>query len=440
MRTLLLIVLLGTLCLAAPARADSLRRQIESFVAEHKTPGLVLMVQQGDKVLRHDAFGLADLDTGRPLQRDAIVRLYSMSKPLTALAVLRQVQAGRLRLETPLHDLLPAFAGLPPIQIRHLLSHTAGFDYGGDVLTWTGLRYLWANPMDQEGKTLNQAMHALAGLPLRHAPGVDWTYGMSSDVLGAVLEKLHGQPLDRVLQRELFEPLGMVDTGFQVRPDQLSRLATQHRMSGIPMIYKRVQVDAETSRLGLEPPRMLSAGGGLVGTVADYMRFAQLLLTRQTEFLAPDLLDAMLSNQLPAARPRLPDEVYARSGYGLGLGVKLEDDGPLAAGTVFWAGKGGSLFWVDRRRQLAVVAAMPLNGAARGLEKRLVPWVYQWLGEREQQLYPSSTSAGSGRRHAPGYRPCKGRQDLRSQETRISNTALMTRSHVSLRTWAPCGP
>lgn len=379
MRTLFILLLLGSLL--TPVRADSLRQQIEAFIAEHQTPGLVLMVQQGDRVLRHEAFGLADLETGRALQRDAILRLHSMSKPLTALAVLRQVQSGRLCLDTPLHQLLPAFKGLPAIQIRHLLAHTAGFDYGGDALSWTGLRYLWANPMDQQGKTLDQAMAALAGLPLRHPPGQGWTYGMSSDVLGAVLEKLHGRPLDQVLAAELFAPLGMVDTGFQVPAAQRPRLATQHEMGGIPKLYKRIHVDAEGTLLGLEPPRMRSAGGGLVGTVADYMRFAQALLKRPPELLAPSLWEAMLSNQLPASQPRLPAEVYARSGYGLGLGVKLEDDGPQSTGTLFWAGKGGSLFWVDPKRQLAVVAAMPLNGAARGLEKRLIPWVYQWLKE-----------------------------------------------------------
>ncbi|MBH9576860.1 serine hydrolase domain-containing protein [Inhella proteolytica] len=376
------LILLLCALLALPVHADSLRQRIESFIAEKRTPGLVLMVVQQGQVLRHEAFGLADLETKRPLQRDAILRLYSMSKPLTALAVLRQVQAGRLRLDTPLQELLPQFAKLPTIQIRHLLSHTAGFDYGGDLTSWTGLRYLWAQPMDQEGKSLEQAMAALAGLPLRHEPGQAWTYGMSSDVLGAVLERLHGQPLDQVLAREVFAPLGMVDTGFQVPAAQRPRLATQHEMGGIPLLYKRIRVDADSSRLGLEAPRLRSAGGGLVGTVADYMRFAQALLQRPPKLLAPALFEAMLSNQLPAAQPRLPAEVYARSGYGLGLGIKLEDDGPQAAGTVFWAGKGGSLFWVDRQHQLAVVAAMPLNGAARGLEKRLIPWVYEWLAQR----------------------------------------------------------
>ncbi|MFZ5843243.1 MAG: serine hydrolase domain-containing protein [Pseudomonadota bacterium] len=377
------ICLLFTLLVTRPVSADSLSDHINAFIAEKQTPGLVLMVVKDGQVLRHEAFGVADLATQTPMRTDAIFRFYSMSKPITAVALLQLIDAGKLQLNTSLHSILPVFADQPPITMQQLLTHTAGFGYGGSFDSFTGLRYFWVNPMDQEGKTLAESMQALASLPPLHEPGTAWTYGMASDVQGAVIEQVTGQPLPQYLQQHVFLPLGMTDTGFYVQSHQRARLTAQHDVFAIPFVHKWFYRDDDVTEASTLPPKLVSGGGGLVGTVADYMKFAQWLLQEPgtATLLSAALREQMLQNQLPAGVGRLPDEVYSNSGYGFGLGVKLVDEAYLSQGSVYWAGKGGSLFWVDRKRKLAVVAAMPLTGAARGLEKRLVPWVYEWLQE-----------------------------------------------------------
>lgn len=367
-----------------PVQADVLSARIEAFLEQNRAPGLVLMIVQDGQVLRHQAYGWADRERHQPLQRDAIFRFYSMTKPITAVALLSLVEDGKLSLETPVHHVLPRFPAEPAVTMQHLLTHTAGYAYGGSFSSWAGLRYLLANPMDQEGKTLTASMDVLASLPLLHAPGAAWTYGMASDVQGAVIERISGQPLEEYLRTRIFGPLGMEDTGFHVDPARMARLAPQHSIVAIPMLPKYIYRDIAQDRAFLQPPKLVSGGGGLVGTVADYMRFVRWLFESEAHqgVLAPELRRRMMRNQLPTAVGRLPERVYANSGYGYGLGVKLTDEQYLSAGSVFWAGKGGSLFWLDPARRLAVVAAMPLTGAARGLEKRLVPWVYEWLGGR----------------------------------------------------------
>ncbi len=377
------------LVMVRPATADSLSDRINAFVSEQKTPGLVLMIVKDGKVLRHEAFGVADLDTQLPMRTDAIFRFYSMSKPITAVALLQLIDQGKLRLDTHLHSILPVFAEQPPITMQQLLTHTAGFGYGGSFSSFTGLRYFWVNPMDQEGKTLAESMQALASLPPLHEPGTEWTYGMASDVQGAVIERVTGQPLPQYLAQQIFAPLGMTDTGFYALPHQYERLTAQHDVFAIPFVHKWFYRNEETTELTKQVPKLVSGGGGLIGTVADYMKFAQWLLQEPDapSLLSTTLREQMLQNQLPAIVGRLPEEVYSNSGYGFGLGVKLLDEPYLSQGSAYWAGKGGSLFWVDRKQNLAVVAAMPLTSAARGLEKRLVPWVYEWL--REQALQQS---------------------------------------------------
>lgn len=373
--------------MAPSVGADSLSDRINAFIAEQKTPGLVLMVVKDGQLLRHEAFGVADLETQVPMRTDTIFRLYSMSKPITAVALLQLIDQGRLQLDTSLHSILPEFAGQPPITMQQLLTHTAGFGYGGSFSSFTGLRYFWVNPMDQEGKTLDESMRALAGLPPLHEPGMAWTYGMASDVQGAVIEKITGQSLSQYLEQQVLSPLGMTDTSFHAQSHQQQRLAAQHDVFAIPFVHKWFYRDDEVTDASKQAPKLISGGSGLIGTVSDYMKFATWLLQPPTTstLLSTALREQMLQNQLPVAIGRLPDEVYSNSGYGFGLGVKLVDEEYLSRGSVYWAGKGGSLFWIDRKQHLAVVAAMPLTGAARGLEKRLVPWVYEWLREPSGQ-------------------------------------------------------
>jgi CubicO group peptidase (beta-lactamase class C family) len=366
-------------CAAGP-RGDLLGERINGFIAEKRTPGLVLMIAKDGEILLHEAYGYADIERQRPLRKDDIFRLYSMSKPLTAAAMLKLVEHRRLRLDTTLQSLLPQFRQAEPITIQQLLTHTAGFPYGGSWTSIAGWRYWWANPLDQENKTLQQMIAALGELPLMHKPGEQWLYGMASDVQGAVIQKASGRELPEYLRAMVLEPLGMLDTAFFVEPARQHRLVPQYQYD---TDEKTAFLDDEPD-LFKQPPKLVSGGGGMVGTAPDYMRFVQMLLDPDSHarVLAPQLTRAMITNQLPASVDAIPQEVYANSGYGYGVGVKLRDEAHLRRGSFYWAGSGGTLFWADPQRGVAVVAMMQLKGARTGLEKRLTSWVDEWLKQK----------------------------------------------------------
>jgi CubicO group peptidase (beta-lactamase class C family) len=361
---------------AQVASVSDLSERINQLITEKRTPGMVLMIVKDGKVLLHEAYGYADLEQRRPQHKDDIFRLYSMSKPITAAALLKLVEQGKLALDTPLHQVLPEFAGRNPVTMRQLLTHTAGFPYGGSFGSLTGWRYWLANPLD-ESNTLAEMTESLAGLPPMHEPGEQWLYGMASDVQGAVIEKVSGEPLEQFLGKTLFQPLGMKDTAFFVDTSREHRLAANYSYDKDAKQSRRDDDGDKFTR----KPTLTSGGGGLVGTAEDYMRFVQLLLEPETHrhILAPTLVHAMTSNQLPTAIATIPQQIYPDTGFGFGLGVKLRDAQYLRKGSMYWAGKGGTLFWADPQKKLAVVAMMQLQGARAGLEKRLVPWIYEWL-------------------------------------------------------------
>lgn len=365
---------------------NALSARIEAFIGERRMPGMVLMIVKDRKVLLHEAYGYADLERRQRLHRDDIFRLYSMSKPITAAAIMKLVEWGKLRLDTPLHAILPEFAGRAPITIAQLLTHTAGFPYGGSWKSLTGWRYWLADPLN-DNNTLQQMTTKLAALPLAHEPGTQWLYGMSSDVLGAVIEKVSGEPLAQFLQKALFRPLAMHDTAFFVDAGRAERLVSNY-------IYDTDDKAAKRSDDGVRfrrAPALASGGGGLVGNAADYMRFLQMLLHPEAHkhVLTPSHIRAIGTNQLPPAIPAIPQKIYPNTGFGFGLGVKLVDEQYLQKGSIYWAGKGGTLFWADPKQGVAVVAMMQLEGARSGLEKRLIPWVDEWLRERSTRAAPN---------------------------------------------------
>lgn len=361
---------------------SDLSARINAYIAERRTPGIVVMIVKDRKVMLHEAYGYSDLERRRPLNRDDIFRLYSMSKPITAAAIMKLVEQGKLRLDTPLHAILPEFSGRTPITISQLLTHTAGFPYGGSWKSLTGWRYWLIDPLN-DTNTLPQLATKLAALPTVRDPGTAWVYGMSSDLLGAVIEKVSGEPLPQFLQKTLFRPLAMRDTAFFVNTLQSDRLVPYYTYDTDNMAAKRSGDDMRFRRA----PTLASGGGGLVGNAGDYMRFVQMLLypDAYSHVLTPALTLAIRTNQLPPAIPTIPQRVYSNSGFGFGLGVKLSDEQHLKKGSIYWAGKGGTVFWADPKQGLAVVAMMQLEDERSELEKRLVPWVDEWLRRQSSQ-------------------------------------------------------
>ncbi|MEU3524578.1 serine hydrolase domain-containing protein [Streptomyces sp. NPDC038707] len=351
------------------------------YVDEGRLPGFLVAVARGGRVAHLTTYGLRDVAAGLPVEPDTLWRIYSMTKPVTAVAVLLLVQDGLLSLDDPLDRHLPAFAGprvytggsgddvrtrpaAGPVLIRHLLTHTAGLTFGfyhrhpvDALYRAAGLEY-----SVPPGKDLAGTVDLYARLPLQFDPGTQWNYSVASNVLGRVIELVSGQPLDAFLAGRILGPLGMTDTGFHVTPGQADRLA---------------ELYGETDAGGIEPvpglpvrgrPRFLSGSGGLVSSAYDYHRFME-MLRRGGELdgvrlLDPGTLALMTRNQLPggATLRSFGAPVHREpgmDGLGFGFNVSVVTDpartlAPSHLGTYGWTGVAGTAFWVDPAHELTV--------------------------------------------------------------------------------------
>ena len=404
-----------TLCApeAAGFSSQRLRRLADIFRAEvddRVIPGAAVLVIRDGRAPLFEAYGHADSAATRPMRHDGLFRIASMTKPITVVAALSLMERGRLALLDPLSRHLPEFeklevgvetetdAGrmlrLEPAQravtIQDLMRHTAGFTYGpfGDSLVQRAYR----QQKLMDGAQSNDEMAAkLAALPLAHQPGTTFEYGMSTDVLGRVIEVVSGMPLDRFFAEQIFAPLGMADTGFGVKPEAMQRLAEPHPApAGGP---RPALPPLDPSR----PPRWFSGGGGLFSTATDYARFSLMLLNggeyRGTRLLARKTVDLMTSNHLPPDvryGPWTPDLGIAAplgglgQGYGLGVGVRLErgrSPVPGSVGDFYWGGAAGTYFWIDPAERLIGILMLQESNAARRTRYRaqLRSLVYQAL-------------------------------------------------------------
>jgi CubicO group peptidase (beta-lactamase class C family) len=277
------------------AGLERLQRNLARTVDDGSHAGYILLLARDGKVVDWHAYGIADITTGRPLNRDAIVRIFSMSKLFTSAATLMLVEEGKLRLSDPVEQFLPALGKLQvctggtaeapvlepvrtPITIRHLLTHTAGFYYPFNAPPALAPRF--NHSALRNAPDLTTYISQLAQYPLAEQPGTVYRYGIATDVLGAVIEKVSGQSLDTFFQKRICEPLGLVDTAFWVPPEKRHRLARIHTRGA----DGRLVLDtAENNDDRWGPNHGLREGGaGLYSTAADYARFAQMLLNGGT--------------------------------------------------------------------------------------------------------------------------------------------------------------
>jgi CubicO group peptidase (beta-lactamase class C family) len=362
-----------------PARLDRAEAVVRADVEKKRIPGVVMLVARDGKVVKQSVLGHQDPQKGTPMQADSIFRLYSMTKPIVTVAAMILVEEGRMQLSDPVSQHIPDLKGLrvgverdgklelvPAAReatIQDLMRHTSGFTYG--VFGKSLVKDLYTkHDVDSTDHDNAQFVKKLAAVPLMYQPGTTWEYGRSTDVLGHVVERVSGQPLDRFLEERIFRPLGMKDTAFHVPPGKLARLAEPFP-GGSAMLNVR------------EKPKYLAGGQGLVGTAADYLRFAQMLLNGGEldgqRILAKKTVAHMTTDHLGAIRGPTP-------GYGFGLGftVRLADgQAPIAgsAGDYNWAGLGGTYFWVDPKERLVAVWMMqniPLRTHYRNLYRNLV--------------------------------------------------------------------
>ncbi|MBI3793037.1 MAG: beta-lactamase family protein [Gemmatimonadetes bacterium] len=355
--------------------SDALARiapALKAHVDSNHFAGFAFAVARHGKLAYEGAVGAMDA-RGTPMRTDAIFRIYSMTKAVTAAALMQQVERGTVRLTDPVSRFIPAFAntrvyaGGPsaaptladlarPITIEDLLLHTSGLTYGAFGNTAVDSLYRRTKLLADD-YTLAQFTEALAPLPLVFQPGERWNYSMAMDVIGRVVEVASGEPFDRYLATHLFEPLGMRETGFHLPAGQEARLVTADFKS--PKGTRMPGRDGVDRRL-TDEGKLFSGGGGLVSTMADYLRFTQMLLNKGTldghRVLADRTVATMMQNHLP---PRLTPVPSAAgwSGYGQGYGgIVLTDSAtsrlPSSPGTYRWCGYAGTFFFVDPKRDL----------------------------------------------------------------------------------------
>lgn len=347
-----------------------LRTVLQDHVDRGLLPGAVALVHHQGRTVLHEAVGA--LRPGGPaMGPDALFRIYSMTKPIVSLAALTLMEEGRLLLSQPVSHYLGAFAGqqardaatgrtVPVVReatVQDLLRHTAGLSYGWEPGPIADA-YRTARLGSRHLSSAAQAA-ALGPLPLVHQPGTTWEYSRATDVLGAVLEVVEGTSLGTILQRRVFEPLGMQDTGFY---------APAHRLADLAEPFARdPQTGAEVKLNDVSaPPVFESGGGGLVSTASDYARFLRLMLGRGTaegpggrvRLASRATVDFMTADHLggtiPAAGGILPP------GYGFGLGVAVRtsrgvSSSPSSAGTYSWSGMAGTFFFVDPAEDLFAI-------------------------------------------------------------------------------------
>lgn len=363
-----------------PERLRRIRPALHRYIDDGRVAGMITLIARHGRVVHAEAYGEMDIEAHRPMEMDTIVRIYSMSKPITSVAAMMLHEEGRFLLNDPVADFLPAFRDVEvyagdgpegprtvpldrPITMHHLLTHTAGLAYGLDRSTPADVMYQELSESLRESGAPDLAgwIEEIARLPLAFQPGTVWKYSVATDVLGRVIEVISGQPLDVFLRERVFGPLGMDDTGFCVREGEAGRLSAMYAPSedGLVRAYGPPPGDYTV------PPRLFSGGGGLVSTAADYWRFAQMLLSGGTldgvRLLGPQTVAIMTRNHL---RPdMLPFGGREAAGAGFGLGFEVILDPALArclgsAGCYSWSGLAGTHFWVDPQEGL-VALIMP---------------------------------------------------------------------------------
>ncbi len=358
-------------------RLNRLTTQMKALADRGDVSGVVTMVARKGKVVHLEAAGKRELETGTPMRKDSIFRIYSMTKPVTGVAMMILFEQGKWQLNDPVSKYIPEFADLKvakvdaasgavttvpsnhPMTMRELMSHSGGLTYGFFGGTAVDKHYVENNVFDQT-QPMRTFIERLAKAPLLFQPGERWHYSVSVDVQGYLVEKLSGQTFPEFLQQHVFGPLQMVDTAFYVPAAKMSRLVEFYYRGKDGKSVKHPNV-ADYSK----PPVFASGGGGLVSTASDYMRFCQMLLNGGTldgqRILSPLSVKLMRTNMLPdSARTMGP-------GTGFGLDFAVVED-PAAAGgyggegTYFWGGYAGTWFWIDPVYQLIVVGMIQQRG------------------------------------------------------------------------------
>jgi CubicO group peptidase (beta-lactamase class C family) len=357
-----------------PAALDKIDALIAEQIAARQLPGAVTLVARHGKVVHRSVQGLKNLAKAEPVAFDTIFPIFSMTKPITAAAMMVLHDRGLWSPDDPIARHLPEFADVKGPDggaldhaptLRELMTHTAGFGYaiGLGPFDATDKAYLAAKIW--EADSLADFSRRVASAPLAYQPGTSWRYSLSMDLQGAIIEKLSGQSLPDFMREQLFAPLGMVDTDFWVPPEKQPRLAMLYHMYGADELTELNFPGFK--RDGVRMPRLPSGGGGLYATVGDYARFAQMLLNKGeldgARVIEASSIELMTANHLPQA---LIDQGFIAGAQAVKPGRGYAFNGavfydpapagsPVGKGTYQWDGAGGAWFWVDPEHDLLFV-------------------------------------------------------------------------------------
>ena len=395
---------------------------MQGYVDADAVAGAVTLVARRGHQAHLQVYGMADRADGRAMQTDTIFRIASMTKPVTSVAVLMLYEEGHFKLNNPIGQYLPEPASLEtlvsadqsattfrrvpaerPITIRHLLTHTSGIGYRflGDLGGDPKLRMLAelygaagvADGLAEHDGTIEELVTALGDLPLLHEPGAAFSYGLSDDVLGRLVEVVAGVSFDEFLHNRLFEPLGMPDTSFYVPDPKAGRMASIYTpiAEGLAEVEGTVAGDhliySATYSTG-EPRRNFSGGAGLSSTASDYSRFLQMLLNGGEldgiRILSPVTIDLMTTNQIGAA-PVGSIVPPGSGGFGLGVAIRggPEVDGELgSSGAYYWSGFFGTSFWIDPEEELIGILMTQVFPGTSDIQDKFRLMAYQAIIEQ----------------------------------------------------------
>ncbi|MCS5615031.1 MAG: beta-lactamase family protein [Candidatus Marinimicrobia bacterium] len=354
----------------------------EQYVEPGKYIGTLTLVARKGEIAYLDALGFMDRENKKAMQEDAIFSIYSMSKPITSIALMQLYEKSLFRLDDPIHWHIPSWrnlrvyeSGLYPnfltsrpnrhMTIRDLLSHMSGLTY--DFMLRTNVDAAYRKTKLQATGDLQAMIDTLAQLPLEFSPGEQWNYSVSTDVCGYLVEHFSGMKLDKYFQKHIFDPLGMEDTGFSCAKEKVDRLASlyeQHPKKGPVLVDPG---GAKTARV--KKRKMLSGGGGLLSTMSDYYRFCSMLLNQGeldgTRIIGRKTLAMMASNHLPdnkdlteMSQSAFSETTYQGVGFGLGFSVILDPvktQSLTDVGEYGWGGAASTVFWVNPKEEMVVI-------------------------------------------------------------------------------------
>src|ERR1700744_2584256 len=382
----------------SPERLNRLDGAMQTEIDAGHYAGISVMVARHGKLIKSGFYGYQTLEGREPLREDAIYRIASMTKPIIAVAMLLLYEEGKWELDDPVTKFIPEVSDLKvmkdgalvpldrPMTMRHLMASSAGFAFGPGLGTMNPAVDDMYSKAGLWSGTNDDIIPKLAKLPLESQPGTEFRYGLQQEVQGAILRRISGEQLDTLLERLIFAPLGMKDTGFDVAPDQRDRIAPRYALDQNLKLILAPDQSPFPAVAGTPPgvkPKYLLSIAGLYSTTQDYMRFAQMLGNRGTldgvQILSPTSVKLMTTNLLPEGVPMHFLQPFAGVGYGMNVGIVLDQShadfngGGVGVGTFYWGGVHGTWVTVDPTYDIVVVGMLQQQDGGNPMTGRPYP-------------------------------------------------------------------